>query len=143
VEYDRPGDCWVWLTITQTIMFHLLMKWLLGSNLSQLHKCVSEWGESKTGGQGYMLVFLMVIFVQPMGASQRILYDLYKTLGILCCFLTNTCWALKKYLWTVVYVTFLWLQAARCTYNSTQKNDITYIGYVFSTIWRTIQWNWL
>ena len=54
-----------------------------------IHKpCVSEWGESKTGGQGYMLVFLMVIFVQPMG-SQRIFYDLYKTLGILCCFLIN------------------------------------------------------
>ena len=40
-----------------------------------------------------MLVLLIVIFVKQMGSSQRIFYeyDLYKTLGILCCFLTNTC----------------------------------------------------
>ena len=37
VEYDHSGDRRVWLTITQTIMFRLLMKWLRGSNLSQLY----------------------------------------------------------------------------------------------------------
>ena len=42
-----------------------------------------------------MLVFLMVIFVQPMG-SQRIFYDLYKTLGILCCFLINNYYMLSS-----------------------------------------------
>ena len=52
--------------LTQTIIFHLLMKWLLGSNLSQLYILLLFSQSEPRSGQLFWYVFFELLFVRQI-----------------------------------------------------------------------------